>query len=442
VPDDIGASLLAIQHQLEESQWLAAEELERRQFLALSRVLQHACWTVPHYQRGKEYVALADSPALDAAQWTSLPVLTREDVQEAGAAITTDAVPEGHLPLTEVFTSGSTGRPLRGVGTRVTTLFWLAITLRDHLWQGRDFTAKMAAIRPDPRSGVPVEGVVIPGWGPATDHVYETGPCALQSIHRDVKVQAAWLVGQDPVYLLTVPSNVLALARHFQSTGERLPSLREVRCYGELLGPEVRAACREAWDVDVSDMYSTQEIGYIALQCPEGDQYHVQSEVVYVELLDERGRPCGPGETGRVVVSTLHNFAMPLLRYDVGDYAEMGSPCACGRGLPVLNRVVGRTRNMLLMPTGERFWPIFGAAWREMDAVRQFQLAQLEIDHIEARIVGPRPLTAEEESRFATVLRERFGYPFHVTFRYLDTIDRSETLKFEDFVCLIAEEHR
>lgn len=440
MPDEIGSTLLALQHQLDGTQWLTPEELERRQFQALARVLAHACHTVPHYRRGVDYLTLARQPELDTEQWASLPVLTREDVQEAGAAMTSESLPEGHAPVTEVFTSGSTGRPLRGLGTRVTTLFWLAITLRDHLWHGRDLTAKMAAIRPDPGTRVPPQGAVIPGWGPATDHVYETGPCAVQSVHRDVRAQAEWLAAENPVYLLTLPSNALALAQAFQQEGLRLPSLREVRCYAELLGSEVRDACREAWGVNVTDMYSTQELGYIALQCPDGEQYHVQSEVLLVEVLNDLGRPCGPGETGRVVVSTLHNFAMPLLRYDVGDYAEVGGPCSCGRGLPVLNRVVGRGRNMLMMPTGERFWPIFGDAWRNVDAVRQFQLAQLEIDHIEARIVGPRALTADEEVRFATALCERFGYPFHVTFRYLDTIDRSESLKFEDFVCLIGEE--
>lgn len=440
VPDGTGATLLAIEHQLQASQWLDAAELERRQFLALSRLLRHACHTIPSYRSSAEHVALATRPSITSEDWACLPVLTRADVQQAGTDLTTDAVPAEHLPLTEVFTSGSTGRPLRGVGTRVTQTFWLAVTLRDHLWHGRDLTAKMAAIRPDHGSRLPPEGILLSGWGPATDAVYETGPCAIQSVQRDVAAQAEWLLAHDPAYLLTLPSNVVALARHFLALGRRLPSLREVRCYGEQLGQDVRPACREAWGVDVTDMYSTQELGYIALQCPEGDQYHVQSEVVYVEVLNDRGGACGPGETGRIVVSTLHNYAMPLFRYDVGDYAEVGEPCPCGRRLPVLARVLGRRRNMLTLPTGERFWPTFGAVWRDVDAIRQFQLVQREVDHIEARIVGPRPLNPDEESQFATVLRERFGYPFHVTFDYRDSIDRSGSLKFEDFVCLIGEE--
>ena len=78
-------------------------------------------------------------------------------------------------------------------------------------------------------------------------------------------------------------------------------------------------------------MYSSQEVGYIALQCPENESYHIQAENVLVEILDDDGLPCEPGEVGRVVVTALHNLATPLLRYDIGDYAEVGSPCSCGR---------------------------------------------------------------------------------------------------------------
>src|SRR6185295_14515719 len=99
------------------------------------------------------------------------------------------------------------------------------------------------------------------------------------------------------------------------------------------------------WGVGVVDVYSSEECGQIALQCPEHEQYHVQSESVLVEVLDDEGRPCAPGTIGRVVLTTLQNFAMPLIRYDIGDFAEPGPACPCGRALPVLTRIVGRVRN-------------------------------------------------------------------------------------------------
>jgi phenylacetate-CoA ligase len=89
-------------------------------------------------------------------------------------------------------------------------------------------------------------------------------------------------------------------------------------------------------------VYSSDEAGYIALQCPEGEHYHVQSESLLLEVLDAAGSACMPGQVGRVIVTTLNNFAMPLVRYDTGGDAEVGPPCACGRGLPVLRSLVER----------------------------------------------------------------------------------------------------
>src|SRR3546814_11153852 len=88
--------------------------------------------------------------------------------------------------------------------------------------------------------------------------------------------------------------------------------------------------------------------------------YHAQSENVLLEVVDDDGRPCGPGETGRVLITSLHNFATPLIRYELGDYAEVGSPCACGRGLPVIKQVLGRKRNRLILSDGRSGFPYLG----------------------------------------------------------------------------------
>ena len=78
----------------------------------------------------------------------------------------------------------------------------------------------------------------------------------------------------------------------------------------------------------------------------------MQAENVLLEIIDAAGNPLPPGNVGRVVITVLHNLAMPLIRYEIGDYAAFGGECTCGRGLPVLERIVGRARNMLRLPDG------------------------------------------------------------------------------------------
>jgi phenylacetate-CoA ligase len=185
-------------------------------------------------------------------------------------------------------------------------------------------------------------------------------------------------------------------------------------------------------------MYSAEEMGYMALQCPEHEHYHVQSENVLLEVLRDDGAPCGPGETGRVVVTPLHNFAMPLFRYANGDHAEVGPPCPCGRGLPVLSRIMGRSRNMLRLPDGSSHWPSFPSeTWIDIAPIRRLQLVQHGLQAIEARIVAERDLDADEEVRLVAALRGTLGYPFDISVTRVEAIGRSGNYKFEDFICRI-----
>jgi phenylacetate-CoA ligase len=341
------------------------------------------------------------------------------------------APPAAHGPVVKTESSGSTGSPLVTLGTAWTQLMWHALLLRDHLWQQRDLGGKLAAIRSK------TADMRVPNWGPATA-AFTTGPSAVRSLSADLDGQVRWLAAEDPDYFISYATNVQMLAERSRELGVRLPRLKQVRTYGEMLRPECRAVVREAWGVEVVDSYSSEELGYIALQCPDCEHYHVQSENLIVEVLDEAGAPCGPGDIGQVVVSTLHNFAMPLLRYASGDYAEIGEPCRCGRGLPVLRRIAGRQRNMLLRPDGVRHWPSFPSeAWREIAPVAQIQLVQDAADHVTARVVAPREIAAEEQARFIAALQDCLGWPFRITLTRVDAIARGAGGKYEDFVSLL-----
>jgi phenylacetate-CoA ligase len=138
-------------------------------------------------------------------------------------------------------------------------------------------------------------------------------------------------------------------------------------------------------------------------------------------------------------VTTLHNFATPLLRYELGDYAEVGGACPCGRGLPVLTRVFGRQRNMLTLPDGGQRWPTFGdstefvAALSTLPSIEQFQVIQRSTEKLEVRLVCARPLDEVEEELVCDYLDGALGARFETTFSYYDEIPRSPGGKFEDF---------
>jgi phenylacetate-CoA ligase len=431
--------VVAILAQLERSQWMSADELARLQRLQLSSLLAHAHATVPFYRERLLCAGYTPGARATPDVLAAVPPLSRAELQGLGDALLATPSHEAHRPIGLVRSSGSTGIPVQVRTTRVTKLLWDAITLRDHYWHRRDFAQKLVAIRAEAsRPTDDAAGVAGPSWGPPVSLLHQTGPAALLDVSVVTERQLPWLIAQVPAYLLTYPSNAVALAKLCLARGVRLPTLRELRLFGEVVDDDVRAVCGEAWGVPVTDLYSANEIGYIALQCEHG-AYHVQSESVLLEVVDASGAPCAPGDVGRVVVTSLHNFAMPLIRYELGDFAEVGAGCRCGRGLPVLARILGRTRNMLVMPDGTRRWPLLG--WREFRKVApvvQHQMVQRSRDLIEVRLVVERPLTAAEEDRLGTLVQQALGHRFPLTFSYLPEIPRTRSRKYEEFVCEVA----
>jgi len=424
--------VLAVLQQLEQSQWLDGAQLLTRQLRQLEPLLRHAHESVPWYrERWAGKFDPGDTLSYDAIR--RLPLLTRRDIQDGFTRMRSDRFPPHHGQAEERTTSGSTGAPVRFLGTGLDAVFWNAFTLRDHVWHRRDLSSKLAVIRRETTVSRH------DNWGPATQGVVATGPAVSESVKSDVATLFDWLRAERPGYLLSYPSLIRDLVKHGLERGLALDGLLEVRTIAESVGDEVRDLCRSAWGASVTDVYSASEVGYLALQCPDHTGYHVQSEGVLLEVLDDRGEPCGPGEVGRVVVTGLRNFAMPLVRYDIGDYAEVGDPCPCGRGLPVLRRILGRVRNTLVTADGQRFWPTFGKrALAAVAPIRQYQFVQKSFDLVEARLVVATPLTGEQEDYVRRSIQAQLPDGVHLAITYRERLERGTSGKFEDFVSEVA----
>lgn len=442
IPGRMASLLMAVIYQLEQTQWLSPEELFFHQGRQLRQLFTHAAATVPFYRERFAAAGVDPAAVVTRESIARLPVLKRSELQAAGAALNSTALPKSHGKTHEIVTSGSTGRPVNMLGTEVTGVFWRACVMREHFWHGRDLSGKLAAIR-WARKGVAMapEGVRRENWGPASGSIYTTGPAVMLNIASPLEAQIEWLLREQPNYFISFPSNLTALAGYCLQAGVTLPSLKQVMTLGEMVGEAVRRAVGQAWGVKVTDSYSSEEAGYLAMQCPEHEVYHVQSENVLLEVVDDDGRPCGPGEIGRVLVTTLHNFATPLIRYELGDYAEVGEPCACGRGLPVISRIVGRERNRLVLPDGRSVFPYFGYYEDYLSitqAIKRYQLVQRRVGELECRLVALSPLTPEQEEQIRQTMLRHLGHPIRIYFTYHDELLPGPGGKFEEFVSEVA----
>lgn len=367
----------------------------------------------------------------------ALPVLNRTFVQSHAQELTAAHIPPEHGSTRESVTSGSTGTPVRVSKSELFSAVWNAVTARDHLWHKRDLTQVLGAIRALPTS--PYPGRYGTSWGFAAEVLRTTGGMWVLDIFTPVHQQLDWLdTHSDIAYLVTFPSNLSELLRLCEERGgTRWPALREIRTVSEPVTNELRDRCREILGVEIVDQYSTQEVGYIALQRPDGPGYYAMADTHVVEIHDDNGNPCAPGQVGRVVVTPLHNFAMPLFRYEVGDLALVGEPGPLP--YPVIARVFGRTRNLLIAPDGTRRW----ASLRTRNLVRiaqatQHQFVQVARDRIDVRLVVPNPVTEAQEDAMRAALAERTPAGIYYTFTYVDHIPRGAGGKFEDFICAVT----
>ncbi|HEY1880439.1 MAG TPA: AMP-binding protein [Caulobacteraceae bacterium] len=427
------AVLGALARQLDDSQWLDPDDLEARQRGQLAVLAAHCAQYSPFFQRTLKQSRLKPADLGRPGGLARLPVLTRRQLQSA-SDIFCSMAPNSHMPVAESRTSGSTGEPVIVRRTTVSGMVQWGFVLRGYFWHGRDFGDRVCAIRPQ------FERVERrPDWGSPANVLFNTGPALNIPISTDLETQLKLIDEFAPNALTIYPSNLIGLARLCAARGADVASLKLVSSIGETLSNETRDEVRAVLGVEMIDTYSSQELGCVAIQCAEGGGYHVMAEGLIVEVLNAEGEACQEEEAGRLVVTDLTNFATPLFRYDVGDWAVPGSACPCGRGLPTLKSILGRERNLVRFPDGTRRWPLVGfARYRDIAPVVQFQVVQDGRESLELRLVVERPLTEPEEDGIVAHLRETIGYPFNVRLTCFDgAIPPGRGGKFEEFMCLV-----
>ncbi len=332
IPNGLALPMLSLLYQFEESEHWPLERLRAAQFQQLANLVEHAFRNVPYYRETLREAGYEAGETLDEPSWRALPILSRAEAMHHAKRLIADRTPVDHgerRPF--MFASGAAGQ-----ASELALIFREAMALRDHLWHDRDLGGKLCVLRPT-GSGEPLRAE---SWSQGAGAAFTTGPCAVFDSKRAAAEQTEWLSREAPDYLLALPSALRRILEHPDARAARPARLRGIGTLGEIAPDDLRGLAREIWGVPLAATYAPIECGLVALQCREAGRYHAMCEAAAVEILDDRGEPCTAGELGRMVVTPLHNLAMPLLRYEIGDRAAPGAACECGRTLPVLARIV------------------------------------------------------------------------------------------------------
>ena len=406
--------------QLMSSQYWNRKRLDDYRSTQLERTLQAAA-SIPFYR-----THFGGTPR--PAEFKSLPILRRGDLAELNRSVRALHSPGKKFLCAK--SSGSTGQSVeilfdarhqRGrFAARARYLFANGWRIRRSAW--------LIGIRPGSPDGSLVHSRFVPG-------------AKFLSHLAEFETQVAWLRNINPRYLYAMPSSLEALLAVFENHDQRMPSLRRVFTGGEVLEDSIRDRTRRTFGVEISDNYGSTE-AFLAWQCPRGS-YHVNSEHVLVELVDESGRAVPPGGIGRVLVTTLENHLMPLIRYDLGDYTvAVEERCPCGRTLPLIGKILGRGINLFRLPGGRLLSP-----WRvveslkELPDVKQVQVHQQAIDRYVVRFVAESSLEPGIERSIRKGFLEIVGDDASVTFERVADIPRSAGGKFMAALSTLAGTH-
>lgn len=380
----LGRPTLRYLRELDDSQWLSPCQISDTQLTKLRALLRHAADHTPFYRARLQSVSL-DPDSIDwPASLTRLPLLDKAQIKASLGDMLWTSSPGG---LTEAHTGGSSGEPLRFFVDRRRQAYDQAARMRAYRWFGVELGSRELYLW-----GSPIETArsdVFRRWRDGlTNHrllsAFDMSPQRMDAYLDEID-------RYQPSCLYGYPSSLALLAEHAAQRGRRLrlPALRAIFVTGEVCYPHHRETLGNYFNVPVASGYGSREAGFIAHECPAGNM-HITAENIIVEIIAPdmasaikvAARDQSPDAeascNGEIVITHLDAYGMPLIRYRTGDVGRRKpGRCACGRGLPMLDVVAGRTTDFIHLPSGvikhalSVIYPL-----RSMSGVRQFRVTQ------------------------------------------------------------------
>jgi len=403
---------------LVENEFLDPEQHRVHEATALKRIIEFATTKVPYYRDLMAARGLDAGDISTVADLPRLPLLDKLTLRDNEQRLRPSTLPRGERVHGVFSSSGSTGQPTRVLHTRRSNQMFGILVQRGYRWFRFDPMGTFAFIRlsnqlPRKRGRTAnPDGATLRlrRWRYAGDY-FETGAWLGFNVTNPVETQIAWLAKERPRYLATYSETLEHLCL---AAGGATPSdsIEATMAISEQLTPSMRRHVERSFNAPVYQPYGLNEIGAVAVRCAAG-RYHVHTEHCLVEIVDEDDQPAAPGSRGRIVVTALNNFAMPLIRYDTDDLAEaVADPCPCGRTLPSFGEIQGRYSRIAYLPDGTLgMVGVVRTALERMpgDVARHLRKFQLHQDHDNSfvlRLAVAAPLPVEFAERISAAWRE------------------------------------
>lgn len=321
------------------------EKLEDFQNKKLRKIVRYAFDKVPLYHRKFKEMGVRPEDIKTLNDLSRLPIVRKTDIRENPVEAVSSGMRVENLKM--LCTSGSTGQPLRVYITSAEDEYRKAKHLRANISCGQRPRDKWVTITRHFESAGGLQQLL---------RIYT--PNAV-SVFDDVVTQIARIEALKPALLDGYSNSLLLLAKEIEKRKLRTINPRLIIGGAELIADSSRELIEKAFGCPFYDQYAIVELERIAWQCPQKTGYHIDADSILAEFLDENGEQVAPGETGQIVCTSLFNYAMPFIRYDVGDFgsAPEETSCPCDRTFPLMKMVQGRKDSLLVFPDGRVLAP-------------------------------------------------------------------------------------
>jgi phenylacetate-CoA ligase len=386
----------------EESQWWDRARLEAFQLIALRDLLLHAQTTCPYYAENWAAAGLDPNTVHSLGDLARWPLITRETIRQNRLRMRTTAP----VKLMTKATGGSSGEPLQFDLDSRSNDRRTALMFRGYGWAGGAPGTKQLFVWGSHLANVPTWK----RWKTELHHRFDRH-CILSCFDftpENMPRHLARWNSYRPEVVVAYTNPLCELARYCQQAGVEPVAPKSIIVGAEKLHDFQRELLEQVFHAPVFETYGSREFMLIGAECDQHAGLHLSLENLLVEIVDDDGRPTPAGQEGNVVITDLFNYGMPFVRYVNGDRAVAGFPlCPCGRGLPLLTKVVGRQLDTLTMPDGRKVpGEFFPHLIKEFPCVRRFQVVQDAVDRITLKLVVDGGLTlAERESLLHEIRR-------------------------------------
>jgi phenylacetate-CoA ligase len=413
---------------LEKSQWWSKEELDNYQANRLRVIVEAAYRNTPYYKALFDIFDIRPKDIQSLDDFKKVPILEKEDVRRNYNELISDKATRGLLY--EAHTSGSTGKPLRVYRDLDNIGFEHAALMRQWKWAGLDHNDRYASLKGDLFSFMRIRREIYWAYSPVEKKLH------MSSYHisaENAKHYLAALRKYNIVAIEGYPSSLFALAKYLLAKNIKY-SLKSILTTSETIVPIQRSIIEEAFQCKVFDYYGMAE-RVAAIHTCEKESYHLIPEYSLTELVESDETSPGHFE---LIGTSLSNMAMPLIRFRIGDVVRPGNKkCACGRAYPVIDKIVGRTDDYVITPSGKLIGRL-DHIFKGINNVIEAQIYQPDTKNLILRIVPDPTFSDKDSDQIIEKLQDRVGEDMRFSVEQVESIEREGSGKLKSVLSEVS----